>query len=899
MRLSLTNSLGTAPEDAAEFRLHLRELNTDSLRVVSLLGGFLMPLFWIMDLWVLPQHLPVTLVLRLIATVSAIGIVVGIRHNREVVVRNVDWLGFGYTWIVAATISAMCWLHAGLESPYYAGLNLVLVGAGVLFIWPLRMGLLFCLAVWATYMLPLPLGILDTSASSEFVSSQFFIIGTIVITLAAQERRFELQLETFVASRALERTKQSLELAYDSLKEHQRLRTQFFNNVTHELRTPLTMILAPLESLTDGELGNLSEDQRSLLLPIHANGMRLLKLINDLLDLAKLEENYLRLRLQQTDLRRLVTDIVDHSRPLAARKGIQLDLDIVDTHEDIFVDVDKMERVIVNLLSNALKFTECGGRVVMRLKRSDDGVCLSIADDGPGIAPEQQTMIFERFRQADGEITRRRGGTGIGLSLAKEFVDLHGGQMALTSEVGRGSVFSVHLRRGRGHLEEDRVDRRRGDGTSEFPRRAEDREPQEWTQQLLERPEYRFLSIHHATERRTTDRGGDSPKATRILLVEDNADLLRFVALLLSEHHSVTVATDGRKALELAQRRPPDLIVTDYMMPELDGLSLIAALKANESTAQIPVIMLTAKNRLEDRLRAREIGADVYLGKPFSPRELRLSVEQLLRRRDQQVGLVLRERVKSLEIISAGLAHEIHNPLSSIKTASFIIAEEVARVRRLVSDQTSAPLAEELAKSVERAEQMLSIADRGIERIRRIVELVRSYSSDGYPSDLEPLALDQTVSQTAALVPLPLDRTANVTLELNAPDVRIRCIPVEFEQVIRSLWQNAVDAVPDGGHVWIRTRASEGWAILEVEDDGPGVPRELQARIFTPFFTTKAPGHGMGLGLAIAHQIVTSLHGEVAVESAPGTGSTFRVRLPFKLETPQLTRQRADESPPA
>ncbi len=291
-----------------------------------------------------------------------------------------------------------------------------------------------------------------------------------------------------------------------------RLRTQFFSNITHELRTPLTMIMAPLEGLLEGEIGNLRPHQKEYLRPIQRNALKLLKLINDLLDLAKIEEKYLRLRVEQTNLVGLVTDIVEQARPLAARKGISLDLERNHVDADLQVDIEKMERVLVNLISNALKFTELDGRVCIWIDSRGNEVQVGVRDTGVGIAADQLDRIFERFSQADGTTTRRYGGTGIGLALAKEIVELHGGRITVESVEGEGSQFVVHLKRGGAHLQPEILERRRSVNPATEARRGEDREPREWTRLLLERKDYRFLEIAEATERRIASRGDARPK---------------------------------------------------------------------------------------------------------------------------------------------------------------------------------------------------------------------------------------------------------------------------------------------------------------------------------------------------------------------------------------------------
>jgi len=878
MSRPVRDSLPTRDETA--FAEHLRRVNVTSLWYVCILGGSLMPLFWVLDLWAMPGLVAPTLALRLSTTVLAAALLLALFRWPSAAARGINWLGFGYTAYVAAVISMMCWMRGGYESPYYAGLNLVIVGGGLLFLWTLRFAILFCATVYLTYMAPLLLGVIPIRNLADALGNQFFLVGTIVIILAAQNYRYRLERRWFFARSDLERTKQSLEEAYERTKELDRLKSNFFSSVTHELRTPLTMILAPLEALLEDARATFEPAQREYLNAIRENALRLLKLINDLLDLARLEEKYLRLRVEATDVPALLTEIVEYSRPLATRKEVTVDLELGPACDDVFVDGEKLERVVVNLLANALKFSEPGGRVWVWSRVLPDAFEIGVRDDGPGIEPEAQRFIFERFRQADGSVTRRYGGTGIGLALAKELVELHGGHITLTSAVGAGSEFVVHLRRGRAHFAEEALDRRQRPESAPAPRRSEDREPREWTRRLLDRQDYRFLDLDQATERRLAPRG-DETLPTKVVVVEDNVEILRFLSLQLRDVHSVYLAPNGAKGLELVRRERPDVVITDYMMPEMDGLELIARLKADPATAAIPIVMLTARNDVADRLAAREAGADVYLSKPFSPQEVRTAIARLLERRGQQVAMVAREQVRSLEVISAGLAHEIHNPLAFVANAVHVIGEKLDELRAAAARGASqAELAGLVTTSRERMDRMLEVANKGIERIRRVVELVRGYAQAGYPREPSLVILDELVKEVETLVMPPSEREVHVECAPAAPGATVRCLPGELQQVIRNLWQNALEAVPAGGHVWIRTRQENAKVVLEVEDDGPGMEPEVKARIFTPFFTTKPPGKAMGLGLAIAHQLVTRAGGEIDVETAPGRGAVFRVRLP-------------------
>ncbi|MCC6748005.1 MAG: response regulator [Deltaproteobacteria bacterium] len=872
----------TEVADLALFLQVVRRKNAASLRWVALLVALLVPLFWLLDWFVIPQHVYRTLFLRGASSVYAIALLVAVGTHRAWVERHVNLLGFTLTLLLGWSIAMMCWLHQGYESPYYAGMILVIIGVGFFFTWNWRLHGLFNLLLYGFYMAPVLVGRLHVSQFSVALGNQFFLLSTMVITMASLQVRYGLELREFANRQSLEKTKGSLEQALGRLTDLDRLKSQFFSNVTHELRTPLTMILSPVESMLDGDLGTFDPTQRSYLETVKRNALKLLKLINDLLDLAKIEERFMRLRLDRTDLHALLSETVEYARPLAQRKGIELALALEAKPEDLHVDQEKMERVVVNLVSNALKFTGTGGKVTIRLAESSDEIHLAVSDTGVGIPEDKREAIFERFAQADGSVTRRYGGSGIGLAFAREIAVLHGGRIDVESEVGRGSTFTLCLKPGTAHIPPQAIDRRRRNTPTDSTRRREDREPLEWTLQLQERKDYRFLQLEEATERRIVRDRGDEPRATKVLVVEDNVEVLRFLHLQLQGEHAVYLAQDGKQGLELARRERPDVIVTDFMMPEMDGRSMIAALRSEKEMAATPVVMLTAKNQLEDRLQAHEAGADVYLAKPFSPEELRATVRKLLARRGREAATVLQAQTKSLEIVSAGLAHEIHNPLSYIKGGYFVIDEALKRIDEALKKEglSDEERQQRVAKARSSAERMRTSVERGIERIEQVVALVRRYAREGYPNEPTDISLDAAVRDVVKLVAPRDARHVELAVELACPEATVRCVPEEMHQVIRNLTQNALDAVGDGGKVVVRTRRAGERVVLEVSDDGPGIPRELLTRIFTPFFTTKAPGKGMGLGLAIVHQVVTQAGGTIVAESEAGHGTTFRVELP-------------------
>jgi signal transduction histidine kinase len=362
--------------------------------------------------------------------------------------------------------------------------------------------------------------------------------------------------------------------------------------------------------------------------------------------------------------------------------------------------------------------------------------------------------------------------------------------------------------------------------------------------------------------------------------------------------HAVHLARDGQEGLEIARRERPDLIITDFMMPRMDGLTMLKELRADESLSDVPVIMLTSKNQLEDRLSAREAGADVYLSKPFSPRELQAAVKQQLEKHGRHVQNLMRAHVQGLEIVSAGLAHEIQNPLNFIKNAQILIAENVEKLRqvmdRLPPEVDPAGVAT-VARAKEKIGRMVASAGRGVQRIEDVVSLMRRYAREGYPTDASDVDLDRAVRDVAELVAPPGDIECKIDLDLAAGGQTVHAVSEDMNQVIRSLVQNALEAVgpaEPGGRIVLRTRASDGRVIIEVTDNGPGIAAADLRRIFSPFYSTKG-GSGRGLGLPIVQMVVTRAGGTVEVNSVPQVETTFRITLPLGRPAPGPVHERA------
>jgi signal transduction histidine kinase/DNA-binding response OmpR family regulator len=396
----------------------------------------------------------------------------------------------------------------------------------------------------------------------------------------------------------------------DSLAELDRAKTAFFTNVSHEFRTPLTLLLGPAEdALADAE-APLPPVQRQRVEVIARNGQRLLKLVNSLLDFSRLEAADVDARFEPVDLASLTCDLVAMFESAIARGGLSLTLDCPPLTSPVYVDREMWAKIVLNLLSNALKFTFTGG-IRVGLRAADGHVVLTVADTGIGIAPADQGRLFERFQRVTGAEGRTYEGSGIGLALVAELTALHGGSVAVCSAPGEGSTFTVTIPSGTQHLPADRV-------SAETVNSDDD---------LAQRQASGFVAeaMRWLGEREPTDAGlapapGDG--RPRILVVDDNADVRRYVCTLLAPDYHVESASDGVEALACARRHVPDLVLTDVMMPKLDGFGLLSALRADPATMHVPVIMLSARAGDDGIVEGLDAGADDYLVKPFSAREL-------------------------------------------------------------------------------------------------------------------------------------------------------------------------------------------------------------------------------------------------------------------------------------
>ena len=448
-----------------------------------------------------------------------------------------------------------------------------------------------------------------------------FLVGLSPRKRLDQDYRVFLELcaSQLASSLAAARAHQEDRKRADILAELDRAKTSFFSNVSHEFRTPLTLMVRPLEDALASEKG-LTQEQRRNLEVAHRNSLRLLKLVNTLLDFSRIEAGRLRASYQPTNLASLTTELASMFRSAIDRAGLKLLVHCPSTTESAYVDREMWEKIVFNLLSNAFKFT-FQGEIEVSLTTVGKSIELVVRDTGTGIPKEEIPHLFERFYRVENARGRSLEGSGIGLALVQELAKLHGGSVRAESKLNYGSQFIVDIPLGKDHLPADRIGAARTVASTGVRAEAYVQESLHWSAGSPDiSDDVQIASLIPTSTPSSPKR--KSQDVSRILLADDNADMLDYVRKLLSDRYEVVACSDGQAALERAQQERPDLILTDVMMPQMDGFELLRALREDKNLQSTPVILLSARAGEESRLEGLDAGADDFLEKPFSAREL-------------------------------------------------------------------------------------------------------------------------------------------------------------------------------------------------------------------------------------------------------------------------------------
>ena len=703
----------------------------------------------------------------------------------------------------------------------------------------------------------------------------------------------------------------------EALAELDRAKTAFFSNVSHEFRTPLALMLGPLEQTLDAGADALTPALREELTVVHRNGLRLLKLVNTLLDFARLEAGRIEASYEPTDLATVTADLASVFRSAIEHGGVRLVVDCPSLPEPVYVDRDMWEKIVLNLLSNALKFT-FEGEITIRLSLSEDHVDLMVCDTGTGIPAHQLPLIFERFHRIRDARARTQEGAGIGLALVQELVHLHGGDITVTSEVGVGTTFTVTIPTGSAHLPTDGVNADRRLASTAVQADAFVEEALRWLPVV---PEKAPGVVDHTMLPAPPSHPVD-PDVPYILVADDNADMCAYLLRLLSPYWQVETVTDGEQALAAIRRRRPNLVLADIMMPRRDGLALLRALRADASTATIPMILISARAGEEARTEGLQAGADDYLVKPFVARELLARVEshlKLARLRDEMQATV-REREERLRLTREAALHEANAELeqrvaertAELQQAHDELHREMGERQHmqeaLFQQEKLAALGTLLANVAHELNNPLAVAsmqldnlqeewgagawDEDLKMLRQAMERCQSVVQSflalvrQQASARHAISLHAVVEEVLVLLGHALEVDGiTVSLHLDEHLPPVWADAHQLHHVVANLITNAHHALqqtssPRRLSLTTATHADGSQVILEVSDSGPGIPEDVQRRVFDPFFTTKPQGVGSGLGLPLCRNIVEGHGGTIQLVSQPGHSATIRVTLP-------------------
>ncbi|GAB4212578.1 MAG: hypothetical protein OHK0022_48600 [Roseiflexaceae bacterium] len=646
-----------------------------------------------------------------------------------------------------------------------------------------------------------------------------------------------------------------------------RAKTTFFSNVSHEFRTPLTLLLGPVADLLARAEQHTPHDVE-LLGIIQRNGLRLLKLVNTLLDFSRIEANRAAAVYQPTDLAALTADLASSFRSTIERAGLGYTVDCPPLSQPVVVDHDMWEKIVLNLLSNAFKFT-FAGEIAVTLREVDGAAELAVRDTGVGIPEADRAQIFQRFHRVRGVRGRTHEGTGIGLALVQELVRLHGGEILVESALGQGSLFRVRVPLGTRHLPAER------------PAEAPPPAPLAAEAFLAEAARWQAMTPEETGTLDQPPLSAPSELAqARILLADDNADMRDYIRRLLADDYLVEDMADGALALRAAQEHPPDLVVSDVMMPGLDGFALLRALRTDPRTASVPVILLSARAGEEATVEGLDAGADDYLVKPFSARELRARVRanlELARMRrliveEQAARAAAEQALHERDQFLTLAAHELKTPLTSLQGYAEILD------RRWRDDQ----------RISERERRAVSVIVSQTRRFGRLVALLLDLSR----IQIGQLTIEQALVDADQLVgrvvaeAQPALVSHTITLEPADEPLMMLGDALRLEQSLHNLLQNAVKYSPVGGVIHVRVLRRDGMACVEVADQGLGIPPEDLPRVFQRFY--RAPNvrgdqiSGLGIGLFVVQEIVERHGGSITVRSDLGQGSVFTLCLPLR-----------------
>lgn len=665
----------------------------------------------------------------------------------------------------------------------------------------------------------------------------------------------------------------------EALMEIDRAKTAFFSNISHEFRTPLTLMLGPLEELLSQQKDTLTQEQEAHLTATHRNALRLLRLVNTLLDFSRIEADKVQAQYFPVNLSTITEDIASTFRAAVEHAGLQFNVSCEALNMAAYVDRDMWEKIVLNLLSNAFKYT-LRGSITVSLEQENNHAVLRVQDTGVGIPEEELPHMFERFHRVKHTKGRTYEGTGIGLSLVKELVQLHNGDIGVVSEEGTGSTFRVCVPLGRDHLPDDQV---------------KEKNEEDYLSGLSDVYVNEALYLSRDKGARNNDIIPADEERARILIVDDNADMRDYLQRLLEKHYSVDTAANGKHALERIAAYPPELVISDIMMPEMDGIQLLQHLKHQEATNSLPVILVSARAGEEAKIEGYDIGADDYLTKPFSAKELQARVRAQIRisRLHRHAIDILQHSAEELEKKVEERTAELLRKNSELEQFAYVASHDLQEPLRKIRT-----FSELLQKSLQKGAPVDNYFDKIQSSAERMAQLINDVLNYSRLSNTE----DQFVATDLNVVLQQVKVDFDLLIEQKQAVIKDNCLPVvkgiplQLQQLFINLIGNSLKfsdkqpVITITGSVLLPSETLSypelhergPYVKLEFSDNGIGFEQQFAEKIFTIFqrLNEKKLYAGTGIGLALCKKIVENHHGVIRAIGKPNEGSTFIVILP-------------------
>jgi len=690
----------------------------------------------------------------------------------------------------------------------------------------------------------------------------------------------EVNQKLMNANTALESREQELAQANDNLQALDKSKTAFFNNVSHEFRTPLTLMLGPLEEALN-DIGAEPDIQHERLEMVHRNTLRLKKLVNTLLDFARIEAGRLQASYRATPLSSYTQELASMFRSAIEQAGLELGIDCPDLSQPIFIDRDMWEKIISNLLSNAFKHT-FEGSIRLQMREFKDHIKLTVQDTGIGIPAEHLAHLFERFHRVPNAPSRTHEGSGIGLAFVQELVKLHGGSIRVESEMNKGTVFTLSIPTGKAHLPEQQIEAEHMQASTALGTQPFVEEALHWLPEKTDKKIKRETSVPVAEFVRLPWPGISHAGKARVLLADDNADMRAYVYRLLKPYCDVETVSDGLSALAAARANLPDIILSDIMMPLMDGFEFLKNIRNDAALQSTAVILLSARAGSEAQVEGLEAGANDYLVKPFQAAELLARVKTTLDLQRVQYQTEMRERNaeleqrviertveleavnKELESFAYSVSHDLRAPLRGINGFSQVLLQDYQD--RL--DEDGKLYLDRICKNTQEMGELMNSLLSLCSINRSVLEKVEFNLSEMAETFFEDLKRQEP------------DRNVEFKIQ---NDMQVHADMPLIRAVVENLLGNAWKYTSKQKHAVIEFKQvnHEGKKAYCIQDNGAGFDMQYADKLFGAFqrlhSSSEFPGNG--IGLATVARIVHRHGGQVWAEAEPNKGASFYFTL--------------------